>query len=48
MPLLRESGNEAYAAQLAAVTGTPYEVHGAQTTRLPFLAMDPFPWSRHR
>jgi hypothetical protein len=32
VPLLRASGNEAYATQLASVTGTPYEVHGAQTT----------------
>jgi len=43
VPLLRASGNEAYATQLASVTGTSYEVHGAQTTRLPFLAMDPLP-----
>jgi tetratricopeptide (TPR) repeat protein len=43
VPLLRESGNEAYATQLANVTGTAYEVHGGQTTQLPFLAMDPLP-----
>jgi tetratricopeptide (TPR) repeat protein len=40
---LRASGNEAYATQLASVTGPPYQVHGAETTRLPFRALDPLP-----
>ncbi|MFC1438640.1 aspartyl protease family protein [Streptacidiphilus sp. N1-10] len=33
----------AQAAQLASVTGTPYQVHGAQATRVPFLDIDPLP-----
>ena len=43
VPLVRGYGNEPYAKQLEAVTGTPYQVHGAETTRLPFKAMDPMP-----
>ncbi|GLY86621.1 aspartyl protease family protein [Actinoallomurus iriomotensis] len=31
------------AAQLSALTGTPYETHGPQATRVPFLGMDPLP-----
>jgi predicted aspartyl protease len=31
------------AAQLAAVTGTPYEPHGPQVARVPFLDVDPLP-----
>lgn len=34
---------EAQAAQLSALTGTPYETHGPQTTRVPFLDIDPLP-----
>ncbi|ADP80286.1 pepsin/retropepsin-like aspartic protease family protein [Pseudofrankia inefficax] len=34
---------DATAAQLAAITGTPYEVHGAQVSRAPFLDVDPLP-----
>jgi hypothetical protein len=34
---------DAQAAQLAAVTGTPYELHGAQVSRVPFLDVDPLP-----
>ncbi|GIG87368.1 retropepsin-like aspartic protease [Plantactinospora endophytica] len=43
VPVLRAQGNEPYARQLEAVTGTPYQVHGADATRLPFVAMDPMP-----
>jgi tetratricopeptide (TPR) repeat protein len=43
VPLLRALGNEPYARQLEAVTGTPYQVHGADVTRMPFVAMDPLP-----
>lgn len=31
------------AAQLSALTGTPYETHGPQATRVPFVDMDPLP-----
>ncbi|MFI0898513.1 aspartyl protease family protein [Streptomyces sp. NPDC020983] len=31
------------AARQAALTGTPYEIRGAQSTRVPFLALDPLP-----
>jgi predicted aspartyl protease len=43
VPLVRAYGNEPYATQLEAVTGTPYQVHGADATRVPFVAMDPLP-----
>lgn len=42
-PLVRGYGNEPYATQLEAVTGTPFQVHGAEATRLPFRALDPMP-----
>ena len=34
---------DAQAAQFASVTGTPYALHGAQATRVPFLDIDPLP-----
>jgi hypothetical protein len=45
VPLLQAGGpnGAALAAQYAAVTGTPYEMHGAQRTRVPFLGLDPLP-----
>ncbi|MEJ3749145.1 aspartyl protease family protein [Actinomycetes bacterium KLBMP 9797] len=43
VPLVRAYGNEPYARQLESVTGTPYQVHGADATRVPFVAMDPLP-----
>ncbi|CAG6395059.1 aspartyl protease family protein [Streptomyces cocklensis] len=33
----------AQAAQLAEMNGRPYELHGAQATRVPFLDIDPLP-----
>ncbi|TDD94337.1 pepsin/retropepsin-like aspartic protease family protein [Actinomadura rubrisoli] len=43
VPLLREAGMEAKATQYASVKGRPYESHGAEATRLPFLATEPLP-----
>ncbi|TDD80062.1 retropepsin-like aspartic protease [Actinomadura rubrisoli] len=43
VPLLRDTGQEAYAKQYASISGTPYEVRGAQSTRLPFKALNPLP-----
>ncbi|WP_242910901.1 aspartyl protease family protein [Actinomadura terrae] len=42
-PLLRGTSRAAYGEQYAAVTGTPFELHGAASTRLPFKAVDPLP-----
>ncbi|WP_020667555.1 retropepsin-like aspartic protease [Amycolatopsis nigrescens] len=42
-PLMREAGQDAFATQYASITGTPYEVHGAECARLPFRGMDPLP-----
>jgi len=49
VPLLRQTGNDAdtaaaeqYAAVLAA--GTPYQVHGAAATRVPFVGIEPYPY----
>ncbi|MFC6880874.1 MULTISPECIES: aspartyl protease family protein [Actinomadura] len=43
VPLLRAARVEAYAKQYESVTGTPYEVRGAQSTRIPFVALNPGP-----
>lgn len=43
---LRASGTSsgtAYAKQYAAITGSPWQVHGAESTRLPFSHIDPLP-----
>ncbi|MFI6906049.1 tetratricopeptide repeat protein [Nonomuraea sp. NPDC050394] len=47
IPLLRGTGSkrdEAFASQYASLTGTPWQVHGAQSTRLPWYAIDPLPF----
>ncbi|ONI89329.1 hypothetical protein ALI144C_05135 [Actinosynnema sp. ALI-1.44] len=47
VPLLRSTGSkrdEAFAEQYAHVGGTPWQVHGAQSTRLPWYAPDPLPF----
>ncbi|MFC6880873.1 MULTISPECIES: retropepsin-like aspartic protease [Actinomadura] len=43
VPLLRAIGQDAYAKQYASLSGKPYEVRGAQSTRLPFKALNPLP-----
>jgi Aspartyl protease len=52
VPLLQELGERlqergererAWAVTYARISGTPYEVHGADTTRVPFPALDPLP-----
>ncbi|MEV0379476.1 aspartyl protease family protein [Nonomuraea sp. NPDC050643] len=46
VPLLRSTGDPtdaAYADQYAGVTGRPYQMAGAQKTRLPFVSVDPLP-----
>ncbi|GAB3426335.1 aspartyl protease family protein [Flindersiella endophytica] len=46
VPLLRQTGDPADAAaaqQYAAITGIPYQIHGAETTRVPIVKMDPLP-----
>jgi tetratricopeptide (TPR) repeat protein len=43
VPLLRAAGNEPEAAQYESLTGTPYELHGPEVTRLPMLHVDPLP-----
>jgi hypothetical protein len=43
VPLLRAAGDRIGATQYGAVTGTPYQVSGASSTRLPFRALDPLP-----
>ncbi|MEV0346432.1 aspartyl protease family protein [Nonomuraea sp. NPDC050680] len=46
VPLLRGTGDPsdaAFATQYAGVTGRPYEVRGAQKTRVPFVCVDPLP-----
>ncbi|MET7463180.1 aspartyl protease family protein [Nonomuraea sp. NPDC005501] len=46
VPLLRSTGDEsdaAFATQYAGVTGTPYEMRGAQRTRVPLVCVDPLP-----
>lgn len=46
VPLLRQTGNAgdtAEAAQYAALTGTPYQVLGAASTRVPIVSIDPLP-----
>lgn len=40
VPLL---GASPLATWYAALPGTPYETHGAQATRIPFVALDPLP-----
>ncbi|GAA2612005.1 aspartyl protease family protein [Actinomadura fulvescens] len=42
-PLLRAAGIESYAKQYESVTGTPNEVRGPQSTRIPFNALNPGP-----
>ncbi|MFI9552912.1 aspartyl protease family protein [Nonomuraea endophytica] len=42
-PILERAGNKGYATQLASVSGTPYQVNGAQSTRIPFRGLDPLP-----
>jgi tetratricopeptide (TPR) repeat protein len=46
VPLLRATGSprdEAIATQYAHLTGTPWQVYGAQSTHVPFHTMDPVP-----
>jgi len=43
VPLLRAAGDQIGAAQYGAVTGTPYQVSGASSARLPFRTLDPLP-----
>ncbi|WP_433226174.1 aspartyl protease family protein [Microtetraspora malaysiensis] len=46
MPLLQGTGDQsdaAFPAQYASVTGTPYEMQGAQKIRVPFVCVDPLP-----
>jgi predicted aspartyl protease len=43
VPLLLKSGDRIGAAQYSAVTGTPYEMRGESSARLPFQAIDPLP-----
>ncbi|MEU0569635.1 aspartyl protease family protein [Nonomuraea sp. NPDC005983] len=46
VPLLQGTGDAsdaAFATQYASVTGTPYEMRGAQRTRVPFVCVDPLP-----
>jgi predicted aspartyl protease len=46
IPLLRSTGDQfdaAFATQYAGMTGAPYQVRGAQTTRVPFVCVDPLP-----
>jgi hypothetical protein len=43
VPLLRAAGDQIGAAQYAAITGTPYQISGASSARLPFLTLDPLP-----
>jgi predicted aspartyl protease len=42
-PWFRASGNEPMAKQMEAITGIPYEMSGAQSTRIPFQQLDPLP-----
>jgi tetratricopeptide (TPR) repeat protein len=45
-PLLRQTGNAgdtAEAAQYAALSGVPYQVRGAASTRVPIVSIDPLP-----
>jgi len=46
VPLLSQTGNAADSAaalQYSAVIGTPYQVSGAEVTRVPYVAIDPLP-----
>lgn len=46
VPLLRQTGNQgdsAEATQYAALTGIPWQVRGAESTRVPIVAIDPLP-----
>jgi Aspartyl protease len=45
VPLLQELGERerAWAVTYSSISGTPYEVNGADTTRVPFPALDPLP-----
>ncbi|WP_242911407.1 retropepsin-like aspartic protease [Actinomadura terrae] len=43
VPLLRAAGKEAYAKQYGSLSGTPYEIRGAESTRLAFKALNPMP-----
>ncbi|TDD80064.1 aspartyl protease family protein [Actinomadura rubrisoli] len=43
VPLLRAAGIESYAKQYESVTGTPYEIRGPQSTRLPIDFRYPIP-----
>jgi aspartyl protease/tetratricopeptide repeat protein len=46
IPLLLEAGEEsgpAFAAQYAHLGASPWQVHGAPSTRLPFRTLDPLP-----
>lgn len=46
VPLLRQTGDDADAAaatQYAALTGIPYQIRGAESTRVPIVAIDPLP-----
>ncbi|WP_188196727.1 retropepsin-like aspartic protease [Nonomuraea sp. SYSU D8015] len=46
VPLLQKTGrprDAAYATLYAHVTGTPWQLHGAQSTRVPFETIEPLP-----
>jgi Aspartyl protease len=43
VPLLRAAGDRIGAAQYGAVTGMPYQMSGADSTRVPFRTLDPLP-----
>jgi len=46
VPLLRQTGDDGDATEAApysAVTGVPYQVRGAESTRVPIVSIDPLP-----
>jgi hypothetical protein len=43
VPLLRQTGDATEAAWYAAVMGVPYQVRGAESTRVPIVSIDPLP-----
>ncbi|TDD02944.1 tetratricopeptide repeat protein [Nonomuraea deserti] len=46
VPLLKRTGSPrdaAFATLYAHITGTPWQIHGARSSRVPFLQLDPLP-----
>jgi hypothetical protein len=43
VPLLRQTGDATEATLYAALAGIPYQVRGAESTRVPIVAIDPLP-----